>query len=228
MDEEKLPAELGSTNRIVQIPQGADDFFMNRFKTLWCPTGHAHDWQLCGYAHNYQDARRNPKMGYGPRPCPWWDKKNRSTDYKERCPNGFLCPFSHGAKEQLYHPGYYKTVICLDYENNEGQGCPRGNLCAFYHTKCEMRINLESGEEGEVPTDENFNYDEPLPEGALEHLQPEFMTPPFGEEYGLPRRERHSFIDTSANDEVDLRFRGPYLPDRAPPPAPVKKLKTKF
>ena len=31
-----------------------NDFFMHRFKTLWCPVGVQHDWQTCVYAHNYQ------------------------------------------------------------------------------------------------------------------------------------------------------------------------------
>ena len=40
------------------------EFFMWTYKTLWCPIGSFHDWQECIYAHNYQDLRRDPRIGY--------------------------------------------------------------------------------------------------------------------------------------------------------------------
>ena len=33
-------------------------------EVFWCPIGLPHDWSVCVYAHNYQDARRNPAIGY--------------------------------------------------------------------------------------------------------------------------------------------------------------------
>merc|ERR1719269_98360 len=117
-----------------QLQWLTDDFFMYQFKCVWCPITVQHNWQTCLYAHNYQDARRNPQMGYGPQPCPHWDKKERAPHYGQRCPNGVLCPYSHGAKEQLYHPHYFKTVICWDFAHTK-EGCPRERLCAFYHRK---------------------------------------------------------------------------------------------
>ena len=43
------------------------------------------------------------------------------TRYGQRCPNGVLCPFSHGAKEQLYHPHYFKTVVCWDFTHTKAR-----------------------------------------------------------------------------------------------------------
>merc|ERR1719265_2491812 len=146
-----------------------NDFFMFKFKTLWCPIGVQHDWQTCVYAHNYQDARRHPGISYGPRPCPYWKRKETTLEYSQRCPLGVRCPFSHGAKEQLYHPAYFKTVTCQDWPNSN---CPRGRLCAFWHKRSQQRTR-PSG-------DDEFNYKLPIPEERLaEQLQPDFLSPPF-------------------------------------------------
>ena len=32
----------------------SEDFFMFKFKTLWCPLGVQHDWHRCLYAHTYR------------------------------------------------------------------------------------------------------------------------------------------------------------------------------
>jgi hypothetical protein len=154
-----------------------DDFFMYQFKSHWCPITVQHNWQSCLYAHNYQDARRSPSMGYGPQPCPHWDKKERAPLYGQRCPNGVLCPHSHGAKEQLYHPLYFKTVVCWDYTHVR-DGCPRGKLCAFFHRrKDQRRVNEQL-----LP-----DYNHLLPQEALMCLQPDFGFPPFtsGDKEGL-------------------------------------------
>lgn len=144
-------------------------FFMYSFKTLWCPIGVQHDWQTCVYAHNYQDARRKVSIGYGPRPCPYWAKKDTGADYSSRCPFGLRCPYSHGAKEQLYHPMYFRTVICRDLR---AKACPRQKLCAFFHRRAERRR----------PPNDATNYEAPLPEEGLpETWVNDFLTPPFQE-----------------------------------------------
>lgn len=146
-----------------------NDFFMYRFKTLWCPVGVQHDWQTCVYAHNYQDARRHPGIGYGPRPCPYWRRKETALEYNERCPLGVCCPFSHGAKEQLYHPAYFKTVTCQDWPNAK---CPRSKLCAFWHKRSQQR--------SKAVMEEDFDYKRPLPEQRVkDSLQFDFLAPPF-------------------------------------------------
>jgi len=142
-----------------------NDFFMCKFKTLWCPIGVQHDWQTCVYAHNYQDARRHPGIGYGPRPCTYWKRKETSLEYAQRCPLGVQCPFSHGAKEQLYHPSYFKTVTC-----QESPKCPREKLCAFWHKKFQQR---------QRPIVDECDYKQPLGEGCLQALQSDFLNPPF-------------------------------------------------
>lgn len=144
-----------------------EDFFMYKFKTLWCPVGVQHDWQTCVYAHNYQDARRRVSIGYGPRPCPYWAKKDPNAEYSQRCPLGLRCPYSHGAKEQLYHPQYFRTVICRDLRT---KSCPRLKLCAFFHKRGEKR----------KPPADVCDYSLPLKEGALpEKWVQSFLSPPF-------------------------------------------------
>jgi hypothetical protein len=144
-----------------------EDFFMYQFKTLWCPIGVQHDWQTCVYAHNYQDARRRVDIGYGPKPCPFWAKKDPNAEYAQRCPLGLRCPFSHGAKEQLYHPQYFRSVICRDLR---GGKCPRVKLCAFFHKRNERR---------KAPPD-NTNYNLPLKEDDLDPTWVnDFLMPPF-------------------------------------------------
>lgn len=156
-EQEEMQDPLALTN----------DFFMDKFKILWCPIGVQHDWQTCVYAHNYQDARRHPAIGYGPRPCPYWKRKETSLEYAQRCPLGVRCPYSHGAKEQLYHPGYFKTVTCQD-----GSNCPRGKTCAFWHKKAQQRTQSFS--------DEDFDYTTPICKEAItKSLQESFLSPPF-------------------------------------------------
>jgi len=162
-------------------------FFINKFKIFWCPIGVQHDWQTCVYAHNYQDARRNPAIGYGPRPCPFWEKKDRAPSYEARCPNGFRCPYSHGAKEQLYHPRYFKTVVCWDFDQNH-HGCPRDTLCAFYHRKKTQR---QAGKD-------QTNYTKPLAPASMRKLQPFFRAPPFFADEPEVRQGRRGKRDSRA------------------------------
>merc|ERR1712224_698401 len=118
---------------------------------------------------NYQDARRHPGIGYGPRPCPYWKRKETSLEYAQRCPLGVRCPYSHGAKEQLYHPGDFRTVTCQDGPSSE---CPRGKFCAFWHKKGEQRIPTVS--------DEDVDYKRPRTESDISNaLQADFLSPPF-------------------------------------------------
>eukprot|EP00811_Abedinium_folium_P037380 NODE_99_length_3687_cov_6.870506.p1 GENE.NODE_99_length_3687_cov_6.870506~~NODE_99_length_3687_cov_6.870506.p1 ORF type:complete len:642 (+),score=140.39 NODE_99_length_3687_cov_6.870506:142-2067(+) len=165
-DEARTP--LLSLEQEQQLPAAlTEEFFMHRFKTLWCPIGVQHDWQTCAYAHNYQDARRRVSTGYGPRPCPFWAKKDPNVEYSQRCPLGLRCPYSHGAKEQLYHPLYFRTVICRDLR---AKCCPRQHLCAFFHRRSERR---------RPPTD-TTNYNQPLSESALPvDWVSDFLVPPF-------------------------------------------------
>jgi len=115
----------------------SEDFIAWRFKTQWCPIGGPHDWENCVYAHTYRDWRRVPTLGYSSRPCPHWvqsvTKGPAELMYADRCPRGMSCPLAHGAKEQLYHPQFYKTSPC-----SEGS-CKRGTLCAFTHGAYDIR-----------------------------------------------------------------------------------------
>jgi len=149
-----------------------EEFFTQKFKTLWCPIGAQHDWQACAYAHTYQDARRKPSIGYGPQPCPYWGKKDTRAAYSQRCPLGLRCPYSHGAKEQLYHPLYFRTVICRDLQL---RGCPRQHLCAFHHRRSERRS----------PGLDTLDYSKPLDKEAIPpDWASSFLAPPFFQETG--------------------------------------------
>eukprot|EP00440_Ansanella_granifera_P028180 gb/GFBE01030621.1/.p1 GENE.gb/GFBE01030621.1/~~gb/GFBE01030621.1/.p1 ORF type:complete len:633 (+),score=117.47 gb/GFBE01030621.1/:1-1899(+) len=165
---EEAATELLTLEQEQQAPDAlTEDFFMYHFKTLWCPIGVQHDWQTCVYAHNYQDARRNVSIGYGPQPCPYWAKKDPNAEYGQRCPQGLRCPYAHGAKEQLYHPRYFRTVICRDLRT---KACPREQLCAFFHRRTERRR----------PPSDDTDYNTPLKEEALpEAWVEDFLSPPF-------------------------------------------------
>jgi len=121
----------------------SEDFVPPNFKTQWCPIGGPHNWENCVYAHTYRDFRRVPVLGYSSQPCRRWSqsiKQNAAdTDYLTRCPLGFACPMAHGAKEQLYHPNFYKSNPCND------PGCRRGSVCAFTHGERGRAASPNSG-----------------------------------------------------------------------------------
>lgn len=154
------------------VKGASGEFYMQRFKTLWCPYGVQHDWHQCIYAHTYQDWRRTPQLGYDSEPCPFWVRNAALSDYQERCPNSFRCAYAHGSKEQLYHPLYYKTMPCTDWTTTSQ--CPRGTLCAFFHSACERRTTLPPPKK-----DADVSGGAPLLDAsALDALQPGFRRPP--------------------------------------------------
>lgn len=134
-----------------------EDFVMHKFKTEWCPIGGPHNWDDCVYAHTLRDWRRMPLIvGYSSRPCGRWIQsltKGNERSYAERCPNGIACPMAHGAKEQLYHPHFYKTMPCSEVR------CQRGVLCAFMHGPEDARVRL--------PEDSKQQQRDPIPGVAL-------------------------------------------------------------
>merc|ERR1712008_28689 len=101
-----------------------------------------------------------------------WSKKDTGAGYSQRCPLGLWCPYSHGAKEQLYHPHYFKSVVCRVLR---GKACPRQKLCAFFHHRHERRS---------TPPDD-VDYSSPLKNKALpSDWIAEFLSPPFLPENG--------------------------------------------
>mmetsp|Transcript_99110 Transcript_99110/g.212352 ORF Transcript_99110/g.212352 Transcript_99110/m.212352 type:complete len:629 (-) Transcript_99110:75-1961(-) len=151
----------------------SEEFIAYNFKTQWCPIGGPHDWENCVYAHTYRDWRRSPGIGYSSWPCPQWTKSISSGGaelmYQDRCPHGMACAFAHGAKEQLYHPQFYKTSPCSECN------CKRGALCAFTHDARDTR-QVSRDETGPGPHAERA----PLPwaEEILSRVQPTFRHPP--------------------------------------------------
>lgn len=134
---------------------------------FWCPIGLPHDWSVCVYAHNYQDARRDPAIGYGSTQCPHWVRKSseaRDLEYNARCPRGVGCAYAHGAKERLYHPHVFRTSKC-EFSRPH---CPRGPLCAFFHEEKQRRVPAAAPGRDVVSNEE------------LRRLQQDFLQPPFG------------------------------------------------
>jgi len=170
---EEITAPLLTPEEESYVPAAmTDEFFTQKFKTMWCPIGAQHDWQACMYAHTYQDARRPPSIGYGHQLCPFWNKKDTSLAYAQRCPLGPRCPHAHGAKEQLYHPRYFRTLVCRDLQRGR---CPRGDLCAFFHKPSDKRP---------VP-EPDVDYTVPLPKESLEQeWLDSFLNPPRFQESG--------------------------------------------
>lgn len=123
------------------------------------------------YAHTYRDWRRVPAVGYSSRPCMQWTQSVTGgppeLTYTQRCPRGFACPLAHGAKEQLYHPQFYKTSPCSE------ANCKRMALCAFTHEGRDVRKPCGGG-----PTSKELR--EPLKQALsiLERYQPTFWNPP--------------------------------------------------
>mmetsp|Transcript_168102 Transcript_168102/g.539871 ORF Transcript_168102/g.539871 Transcript_168102/m.539871 type:complete len:310 (-) Transcript_168102:189-1118(-) len=119
----------------------------HRFCATFPNVGRCRHGGSCAFAHSRdeitapllsaeEDARRPPQIGYGHQLCPFWNKKDTSLAYAQRCPLGPRCPHAHGAKEQLYHPHYFRTLVCRDLQRGR---CPRGDLCAFFHKQADCR-----------------------------------------------------------------------------------------
>jgi hypothetical protein len=139
------------------------EFYVKSFKTVWCIFSHHHDWNNCIYAHNNQDCRRPPEVGYGPLACSTWETSDPRLSYSDRCPQGLRCPYAHGRKEQLYHPAFYRTNECCDWRKLAVPSispCIRGRICAFSHEPHERRC----------PPMTQFEYKNLLDEGIVNKL----------------------------------------------------------
>lgn len=154
----------------------SEEFIAWHFKTQWCPIGGPHDWEVCVYAHTYRDWRRTPAIGYSSWPCTSWAQSVASGPtelvYHLRCPNGMACPLAHGAKEQLYHPHFYKTSPC-----SEGN-CKRGPLCAFTHGEADTRGPTPCPVSTEEASSKAMQGPLQWAEATLAHHQPSFCNPP--------------------------------------------------
>ena len=108
---------------------------MFHFKTVWCPysdTSHARD--ACVYAHNWQDFRRKPHIyDYEKDQCPSWETKNFVQTYADGCKHEYRCKYSHGWKEQEYHPFNYKLHGCRQSETCNKPHCP------YFHSEKDKR-----------------------------------------------------------------------------------------
>ncbi len=112
------------------------DFYMFHYKMVWCPfneTNHARE--QCVYAHNWQDFRRRPNVHqYKKEQCQNWSSSKIINVYYEGCVNGMKCQYSHGWKEQEFHPLNYKINPC-----RHGEGCSKPH-CPYYHSDKDRRF----------------------------------------------------------------------------------------
>lgn len=99
---------------IHKIPKDIN-FFMFYFKTEWWPFRKDHHKADCVYAHNWQDFRRKPHI-FHYRNTKWenWRSARYITKYSEGCYNMETCMYSHGWKEEYYHPVSYKIHPCRE------------------------------------------------------------------------------------------------------------------
>lgn len=166
------------------------DFFNLEFKTFWCPNMDTpHNWNFCKYAHSYRDARRDPRIGYGPKPCPNWLKNvdhSHNLPYEQMCPRGVACPYSHGVKEQLYHPHFFRTGVCKEYKQRGC--CSQEKWCVFWHTKEEKKKRRR----------DDWDYEKLLDMKAIEkYLPKEFLNPPPMVQSSKPEKS-HSQVKKSS------------------------------
>ena len=118
-----------------------EDFYMFHFKTVWCPyteKKHARDEWV--YAHNWQDFRRKPQLfPYSHEQWSQWQSRTFIQVYGDGCKNEFLCPFSHGWKEQEYHPKNYK----MNAWRNDSS-CNKAH-CPYFHSDNQKRCQVPEG-----------------------------------------------------------------------------------
>ncbi|CAD7932758.1 unnamed protein product [Amoebophrya sp. A120] len=170
------------------VQEITDEFLILKYKTKWCPHLYQHNWTYCVYAHNYQDYRRNPQVGYGPVPCPFWDPRDTAkSSYNDRCKFGAQCPFSHGSKERAYHPLNFKVSTCQDIGPGEDRAeCTREPFCAFYHNDLDKRPIVPHV----------MNYSKPLPiENLVKYLQKDFFDAGIGYNHNAKRLNQNERLE---------------------------------
>lgn len=111
-----------------------ENFYLYKYKTVFCPYIYDHDRSQCVYAHNPQDFRRDPlTYKYNPVQCPDWSQDQIFNYEQGKCPRGMKCEKSHGWKELEFHPLYFKTKNCSNSHKCIKKDCP------FYHNNGDRR-----------------------------------------------------------------------------------------
>ena len=101
------------------------EFYVYKYKTVFCPYIYEHNRIQCVYAHNPQDFRRSPALyHYVPYQCPNWYQKQIFSYGEGRCPKQMDCENCHGWKELEYHPLNYKQKSCNNDPNCTKVECP--------------------------------------------------------------------------------------------------------
>ena len=118
-----------------------EDFYLYKYKTVFCPYIYDHGRIQCVYAHNPQDFRRDPKIyNYNANQCKFWSQKQIFSYEEGGCSKQMNCENCHGWKELEYHTSFYKTKPC-----NNGSKCTK-KYCPFYHSNAEKRTGKPSSQ----------------------------------------------------------------------------------
>merc|ERR1712176_544627 len=115
------------------------NFFMYAYKCQPCPLRrNCQSKVTCPGWHHEGEKRRNPGEDpdflYSEEPCPNV-KPQGSNKWQppSRCPDGDKCGYSHTLLEQMYHPNIYKTSMCINFTNPQGNKCQWGFYCTHAH-----------------------------------------------------------------------------------------------
>jgi len=168
-------------------------FYINKFKTVFCPYIYNHDRTQCVYAHNPQDFRRDPnKYNYRPVQCQNWSQGQILSYEKGNCPKGMDCENCHGWKELEYHPKVYKTKYCSNSKSCIKIDCP------FLH-----------------PGRDNNDKPQPTQSRNLSMgMSRDFGTfsPIKQSGFGGEKEYKTSFYGNSGVKQKESNFRGPIMP----------------
>eukprot|EP01084_Bolivina_argentea_P089369 161274_1 len=121
------------------------NFFMKCYKCQPCSLRRNCPSKVtCPGWHHEGEKRRNPGEEpdylYSEEPCPNV-KPQGSNKWQppSRCTDGDDCGYSHTLLEQMYHPNIYKTSMCINFTNPQGNKCQWGFYCTHAHGQDDIR-----------------------------------------------------------------------------------------
>jgi len=196
------------------------NFFMYAYKCEPCPLRrNCGNKVTCPGWHHEGEKRRNPgeepNFLYSEEPCPNV-KPQGSNKWQppSRCKDGDECGYSHTLLEQMYHPNIYKTSMCINFTNPQGNKCQWGYYCTHAHGQDDIRNpnNKKSGSNEAANDNETSNENHkdknkssPLQNGNIDNthnVQP--MSAMLSEKKKLEKRLRSQ----SAQSNLPAMYQG--------------------
>eukprot|EP01083_Nonionella_stella_P022123 61160_1 len=163
------------------------DFFMYAYKCQPCPLRrNCQSKVTCPGWHHEGEKRRNPgedpNFLYSEEPCPNV-KPQGSNKWQppSRCTDGDECGYSHTLLEQMYHPNIYKTSMCINFTNPQGNKCQWGFYCTHAHGQEDIRNpnkkQSESNDAGDSSANTPTNKDKTSATTSSKTAAPTSNTP---------------------------------------------------